>query len=247
VSRNFEILHRGLEQPDALRVRRVSHFEEAKKARTHNGHHTVDDEIARLVQRLFVCASTANPPSCVAFCGVDPGAGCTWVCARASEALAGLVPGRVCVVDANFRSPNLHDHFRAEPGPGFMEAMRDSTPINDFVRATWSSHIWLMTSGAAGAAPNGSLSPDRIHLRLSELRAEFDYVLLDTPPMSSSPDATLFARFTDGVVLVVESNSTHRASARAVKESLETAHVPILGAVLNRRTYPIPEALYRRI
>jgi len=246
VSRNFEILHRGLAQADAFGARAVTSPLESKSARPKNRHGAADDEIAKLIQSLFICPATANPPSAVAFCGVNGGVGCSWVCARAGEALAGLLPGRICVVDANLRSPTLHDYFGAEVGPGFAEALNDPAPLRDFVRPTWCSHLWLMASGAVRTELNGGLNPDRLRSRLSELRAEFDYVLLDTPAVTSCPDAELMARYTDGVVLVVQSRSTHRASARAVKARLEMARIPILGAVLNRRTYPIPEALYRR-
>ena len=87
----------------------------------------------------------------------------------------------------------------------------------------------------------------RLRTRFSELREEFDYLLVDTPPMSSYPDAVLLGQLTDGIILVIGSNSTRCEPARIVKESFEAAGVPILGAVLNRRTYPIPEALYQRM
>jgi Mrp family chromosome partitioning ATPase len=70
---------------------------------------------------------------------------------------------------------------------------------------------------------------------------------MDTPPMSSYSDAALLGQLTDGVILVIDSASTRREPARIAKENLEAAKIPVLGAVLNRRTYPIPEALYRRL
>lgn len=247
MSRNFEILRRGAARQGAFKPATVRRAPAAKSARPEEQRGAAEDEITKLVQRLFVYPATANPPSAVAFCGVDEGVGCSWVCARASETLAGQVPGRVCVVDANLRSPFLHEHFGAEARPGFADAMKDPAPIRDFVRATWCSHLWLMTSGVVTGESNGTMNPDRLRSRISELRAEFDYVLLDTPPMSSYPDAVLLSRLSDGVVLIVGSNSTRRESARVAKESLEAARVPILGAVLNWRTYPIPEALYKRL
>lgn len=247
MSRNFEILHRGASQAGVFVPGAVPGPQPSESARPQVRRGAAEDEITKLVQRVFVCPATPNPPAVVAFCGVDEGAGCSWVCARASQVLAEQVPGRVCAIDANLRSPSLHEHFSAEMRAGFAEAVKDPAPVRDFVRATYSSHLWLMTSGTVGKEPNGALNPDRLRARFSELRAEFDYVVLDTPPMSVYPDAVLLGRLTDGVILVVESNSTRRESARVAKESLEAARVPILGAVLNRRTYPIPEALYKRL
>jgi Mrp family chromosome partitioning ATPase len=57
----------------------------------------------------------------------------------------------------------------------------------------------------------------------------------------------MIGRLADGVVLVIEAHATRREAARKVKESLEAANVRLLGAVLNKRTFPIPEVLYNRI
>jgi Mrp family chromosome partitioning ATPase len=51
----------------------------------------------------------------------------------------------------------------------------------------------------------------------------------------------------DGIVLIIEANSTRREAARKVKENLKAANLPVLAAVLNKRTYPIPNFLYRRL
>ena len=83
--------------------------------------------------------------------------------------------------------------------------------------------------------------------RLTELRSEFEFVLLDTPALDVHPDAVLLGQWTDGIVLVVGCDTTRRETARNAKLSFETAQIPVLGAVLNKRKFPIPEAIYRSI
>jgi capsular exopolysaccharide synthesis family protein len=247
VSRNFDILHR--EDAGATEFRPVPvpapHTNASSRGRDRGS--AVEDEITKLVQRVFIFSSLTKAPKVVAFCGVDQGSGCSWVCARVSEVLAEQTSARICVIDANLRSPSLHEHFHIERATGFADAMRDSRPAREFARATAAGNLWLLTSGAVGKEPNGALHPARLRIMFSDLRNDFDYLLVDTPPMSVHADATLLAQLTDGVVLVVSSNSTRRETARAAKESLQTAKIPILGAVLNRRTYPIPQALYQRL
>jgi Mrp family chromosome partitioning ATPase len=102
----------------------------------------------------------------------------------------------------------------------------------------------LMTAGLIGKEP---LNPGRLRARIAELRNEYDFVLIDIPAILPYGDAALLAHLTDGAVLVVGSNRTRRESARMAKESLETASVLILGAVLNKRLFPIPEAIYRKL
>ncbi len=247
MSRNFDVLHRETVRAAEFRPTAIPHPRANATAGPRDRYAGVENEVLKLVRRVFVLAGASQAPTVVAFSGIENGTGCSWVCARASEVLADQVPGRVCVIDANLRSPSLHEHFRTEKGAGFADAMKESLPVLEFTRPTWISKLWLMTSGAVGIGPNGALNPARLRTRFEELRAEFDYLLIDAPPMSFPADAALVGQLTDGMILVVGSSSTRREPARIAKESLEAAGVPVLGAVLNRRTYPIPEALYERL
>lgn len=204
-------------------------------------------EIARLVQRLFLSPQAAEAHRLVVFCGVDRGAGCSWVCARAAESLASQISGRACIVDANLRSPILHESFQCRATPGFADALRQDEPIECFLSPTRASHLWLMTAGSMASAINGAFNPARIRARFAELREQFDVLLVDTPAIGPFNDAITIGQMSDGVVLVIASNATRREAARAAKETLEEAGVAILGATLNKRTYPIPDALYRRL
>jgi Mrp family chromosome partitioning ATPase len=86
-----------------------------------------------------------------------------------------------------------------------------------------------------------------VKLRLAELLDEFEFVLINAPSVILDGTATLLGPLVDGVILVVEANSTHREVARKAKERLESANVRLLGAVFNNRTFPIPAAVYSRL
>jgi len=83
--------------------------------------------------------------------------------------------------------------------------------------------------------------------RIAELRKEFDYVLIDAPPLNSYSDGLVLAHLSDGVVMVLEANATRREAALRVAEDLRAKQVRVLGAVLNKRTFPIPDSLYHRV
>jgi Mrp family chromosome partitioning ATPase len=91
------------------------------------------------------------------------------------------------------------------------------------------------------------LNSDSLKARFEELRTEFDYLLVDAPSLGRYADATALGRLTDGLVLVLEANSTRKETALNVTDNLRAAQIPILGAVLNKRTFPIPESIYRRL
>jgi succinoglycan biosynthesis transport protein ExoP len=207
----------------------------------------VDEQVSQLVQRMFLSPNRGESPQLVMFSGVDRRAGCSWICARTAESLASQIHGRVCVVDGNLRSPSLHTYFRSALAPGFAEAMKQDEPIEQFLSPIDENHLWLMTSGVTGSVPNGALNPVRLRDRFAELRKQFDFLLVDAPAIACFNDALTIGRISDGVVLVIASNSTRREAARAAKQRFTDAKVPIIGAVLNKRTYPIPESLYRRL
>ena len=80
---------------------------------------------------------------------------------------------------------------------------------------------------------------------IRDLRDEFAYVLISAPPVGLYGDAALLGQMADGVVLVLEANSTRRVAALKAKQPLDAAKVRLLGIVLNNRTFPIPEKIYR--
>lgn len=79
------------------------------------------------------------------------------------------------------------------------------------------------------------------------LRSEFDYSVIDCPPLSVSGDLLSIAPFVDGVLLVVEANRTRRDEPRKAMQSIEAAGGNLLGFVLNKRTYEIPRWLDRML
>jgi Mrp family chromosome partitioning ATPase len=100
----------------------------------------------------------------------------------------------------------------------------------------------------AGLVKPGFYPPiERYRERFNELRQVFDYILISAPALQGEADATRIAQLTDGVVLIVEANRSRREAVRRAKEQLESAKVRLIGAVLDQRTFPIPEKLYRRL
>ena len=158
------------------------------------------------------------------------------------------MPGSVCVVDANFRSPSLHEYFGLGGAPGFADAVLiDSSPIETLAQQVPGSNLWVVPSGSRAADLHVLFTSDRLQSRMKELVGKFDRVLINAPPASLYADAALLGKLVDGVILVLKSSSTRRETARKVKESFDAASVRLIGAVLNERTFPIPERLYRKL
>lgn len=201
--------------------------------------------IMKLVQRLFTPADKEGSLKVVCFAGIARDDRSSWICARAGEALAEQSEASICVVEANFTSPQLHIHLSAENHAGLAEALATRDPIQEFAVPLPGRHLSLISAGIV--KPGFYPSIERYRERFNELREVFDYILISAPALQGEADATRIAQLTDGVVLIVEANHSRRDAVRRAKEQLESAKVTLIGAVLDQRTFPIPDKLYRRL
>ena len=106
------------------------------------------------------------------------------------------------------------------------------------------SNLWLVQ---ALAEDGGRISDSRWHAYLCELRAGFEYSIVEGPPAAESSEATAMAQLADGIILVLSARYTRRATALDIKKRLEAGQARILGTVLSDRNFPIPESIYRRL
>jgi capsular exopolysaccharide synthesis family protein len=204
------------------------------------------DEMFKLVQRVFFSAGS-NSSRLVVVSGTEAGNGCSWICARMAEVLAAQVSGTVCVVDANLRSPGLHREFGISNHYGLAEALQVREPVRGFVTQLSRPNLWLLSCGNETEKSQTLLGSERMRALLPELQREFDYVLIDAPPLRAGDDTIVLGRNAEGVVLVLKANTSRRETARQAVHALENANVRLLGAVLNHRTFPVPEKIYKKL
>ncbi len=204
------------------------------------------DEALRLVQQIFLL-QTQEPPHIVTFAGVDHGNGCSEVCASVAEALAKSAQKPVCLVDANFRSPAQTGLFGVAGSFGFTDALLGVDPISSFVQEEIQDNLWLLPSGSTATDSPALLASESLRSRLIELRQRFEFIIIDAPPLSLYWDAIKLSQLSDGLVMVLEANATRRESAISAAAKVHSVDVPILAAVLNKRTYPIPGKIFSKL
>jgi len=255
MSKNFELMqeaHREMErmsssahEPDPVLFVAVEAQRERKPGAL-DLDRVAKEECQKLVQRIFL----TQPPSssrAVVFAGIDPGDGCSRICAQAAQALAANTSSSVCLVEANFRTPSLPGFFGVPNHRGLADSLQQEGGIRNFIKQLKPANLWLLSSGDLNPASPALLNSERLKDRLQELRSQFDYVLLDAPALNAYADSVALGRLADGVVVVLQADSTRRESALRGLDSLREAQVEVLGAVLNRRTFPIPGFVYRRL
>lgn len=248
MSRNFDLMQE-MEREQALHSNRLVEpafpiLDENRKGDAQR--RLSNDSTLRLVQQVFL-RQTQVVPRVVVFAGIDHGNGCSQIAASVAETLSGNAPGGVCLVEANFRSPASPTMLGTTNYSGLTDALIEEGPIRSFLKPLYNENLWLLSSGPLAVDSPNLLSSERMRARSAELRKEFDFVIIDAPPMTRYADALALGQLSDGVVLVLEAESTRQESARTAVENLRASMIQILGAVLNKRTFPIPEKIYKRL
>ena len=173
-----------------------------------------------------------------------PGEGVSTVARGLARVVARTPGARVLICDV----PNERENRRGrrDSDSGTRASMGDSGNRIEF--------SWLPGSQiAVGALGDGSSSSmhaittntDSMRSIVSTVSAGFELVILDLPPVSESVVGASFARAVDGVILVVEAERTRVHSVRASQKTLNMYGANVLGVVLNKRRFHIPDFIYR--
>jgi Mrp family chromosome partitioning ATPase len=197
------------------------------------------DQALRLVQQIFL-HQTHEPPRVVVFAAINHRDGCSHICTTVAKTLARNTLESVCLVEANLRSPSLPGFFGTTNHHGLTDAILREGPVKSFAKLVSGSNMWLLSSGAPVEDAASLIASDHLRQRLVELREQFGYVLFDAPPLTRYSDAAVLGQLSDGVVLVLEAESTREGATLAVADNLRSVNVRVLAAVLNTHSLPIP-------
>ena len=137
----------------------------------------------------------------------------------------------------------MHRIFERPLAPGLTEAIAGDNGVS----AVGSSPIANLNVLSAGKRNGRHLDISRFGEILESARRRWRYVIVDLPPVHETKTAARLASLCDGVVQVVEAESQPWEVAHRATNELVSAHAQVLGVVLNKRRYPVPDWLYRRL
>lgn len=141
---------------------------------------------------------------------------------------------RVLLVDADMRRGSLHKVFGVAASPGLAEVLNRESPYWKAIVETGLENLSLLPAGHAKRNPGELvLSPEWDYF-LEQAKHQFDYILVDTPPVLATDDSAALAPKVDGVLFVVRGSFTSARMARAALDTLRQRHVRVLGLVFNR-------------
>jgi tyrosine-protein kinase Etk/Wzc len=141
---------------------------------------------------------------------------------------------RVLLIDGDLRRPRVHSVFAYEQEPGLSNALVGDAKISVAVHKTDVAGLCVLTAGRVPPNAAELLGSRRFKELLNSIREQFDWVVIDSPPVMAVTDANILANLADSVVFVVGADMTSHHIARRAVDQLTRASAVFAGAVLNR-------------
>jgi capsular exopolysaccharide synthesis family protein len=200
----------------------------------------------RIIQRLL--AFRGGRRHCVILvASAVPREGASTVAGDLAKSLALRGDGNVVLVDANMRRPAQHLTFEIDATEGLANVLRDDVKTDAVLNKLPKSGLTVMGAGDVEDVSSQLITVSSIQKVLTSLQSRFDWVLIDGPPVTTYPDSSNLAAVADGAILVLRAEQTRWEVAEEAKKILQQTGVNLLGGVLNRRKYHIPEIIYKRL
>lgn len=166
------------------------------------------------------------------FISSTPSEGKTTVAVNVAAALA-EDGAKVLLIDADLRHPSVANRLDIEGHVGLAHVLSGQMMPKDVVQSYWKPNFHVLAAGKRPANPSILLNSETMAKLVSQARTQYDYVIIDTAPLSVSSDGAMFGRWTNGVVLVTGKSVCEKKDLAEACVTLESANVPVLGFVFN--------------
>ena len=141
---------------------------------------------------------------------------------------------KTLLIDCDLRKPKLHRFFEDSNKVGLTNYIIGQATFEEAIKKTMVENLYLLSSGKRPPNPSELLNSNKMKQFIAILKENFDYIILDTPPIIMVTDAQILAQYADGCILVVASAQAERDAAIRAKLLLEKGDTKIIGVVLNK-------------
>jgi capsular exopolysaccharide synthesis family protein len=184
------------------------------------------------IRATLVHSNGANPPRLVMVSSADTQEGKTTVASQLAASLA-RSGRRTLLLDGDLRNPSAHTVFGLPLGPGFAEVLRNDAEREAAVYPTPAQNLWLMPAGNYDASTAQAFSGDALVSLVKSLKVQYDFVIVDAPPVLKVADPLIFGQCVDAAVLSVRRDVSQIPKVYEACERLKVVGVNVLGVIVN--------------
>jgi capsular exopolysaccharide synthesis family protein len=200
-------------------------------------------ESYRALRTSILLSALGGPPKVIMVTSGLPQEGKTTTAMNAATVLAQR-GSRVLLVDADLRRPRVHQILKARQSPGLSNLLTGCATVDEVVQPTGVPNLFVVTAGSPPPHPAELLGSELMRNHLQGWRAQFDHVIIDTPPILSVTDAVMLSAYVESAVIVVRAGKTRKEGLRRSHELLSQVKAHVLGVVINGVDLGSPEHYY---
>ena len=189
-------------------------------------------EAFRALRTNVTFVGAEKPIQFVAVTSPGPGEGKSTTAVNLAVALA-QGGQRTLLIDGDLRRPFIHRVFALVQEPGLTNVLVGTAKAREAVRPEVVPGLDVLPGGPVPPNPSELLGSAAMHALINDLRREYHYIIIDTPPTLPVTDASVVASNADAVILVLRSGDTEETAAQRALDQLHRVHARIAGAVLN--------------
>lgn len=193
----------------------------------------VASEAYRTLRTNLLYTVVDDPPKAIVVTSPGPSEGKSTACANLGVVLA-QADKSTLIVDCDLRKPSQHKIFGLRNLRGIVNVLVREANLHGVWQDSPVSKLKVVTGGPLPPDPTELLGTRRFAEFLNQVRQEFDYVLLDTPPIQLFSDSIVLASQGDGVLLVFDSQNTRKSAVRQSIHSLKAVRANVLGTMMNK-------------
>jgi capsular exopolysaccharide synthesis family protein len=161
------------------------------------------------------------------------GEGKTSVTCQLAVSISRATGKRVLVIDGDMRAPDVHHVFGRENTAGLVGYLNGEVGWREVVDRDWSETVHLLTSGHLKGSAHRILSGGRLDKLIEEARKEYDFIVIDTPPVLPASEAMLFAKVADRCLMCALRDKSRIEQLIQAYHRLEAAGARVAGSVLS--------------
>lgn len=154
------------------------------------------------------------------------------ICANLGITMA-QTGARVLILDCDLRRGRLHQMFNLKSNPGMSETLSGIAKDRDLIHRTAYENLHVITMGSIPPNPTELLMGSSMEELLKSQEKNYDYIIIDSPPVNVVADALSLIKLVDGVIVIVRENATSHPNIAGAMAKYELIGANILGFVLN--------------
>ena len=176
--------------------------------------------------------SDTPAPKVVAFTSSGPGEGKTLTAANIAISYA-QNGYKTLLLDLDMRRPRVEKVLGIERSNiGIVNHLLKDVPLNKITQ-NYLENFDIIPVGPVPPNPTALLTSKKLEEAMNILKNEYDRIVIDLPPILAAADALIISKYTDGIVMIVNSGKTQKASFRIAYDNIKTSGIKLLGAVIN--------------